>query len=278
MTWGINNWKEGPNPYFCKYLSEAQENSEMSQGVTVIISMSGFKSKLLCYSYRKKKPICQGLILLGTEMLSLNRRCEKISEIDSSHFIVFLCRSTCWTSKRQNHDWILWLLGAFIDFVSRCKLTALKLKQKEKTKVHRNLVYQGNILDSLRKIYFMTKGIVGGQWYDGRRGLFSCHCWDVRPEFMAMEPGGEWDESMPQVRDEECRLPFATFSIIDLAPGRRNSDICGHWRATFPKKMPPHFPDMLPDVSIIMSVSCSCSRPGHLSYLALSVNLSVPVS
>ena len=97
-------------------------------------------------------------------MLSLNIRYKKISEISSSqHFIVFLYRSTGWTSKRQSSDQILWFLGAFVDLVSKCKLTALRMKRKEKTRAHRSLVYPVNILDSFRKRYFVTEGIVGGQ-------------------------------------------------------------------------------------------------------------------
>ena len=43
-----------PNPYFCKHLSEAQENFEMSQGLTVIISISGFKLKISVLTLQKK--------------------------------------------------------------------------------------------------------------------------------------------------------------------------------------------------------------------------------
>lgn len=39
----------------------------------------------------------------------------------------------------------------------------------------------------------------------------------------------------------------------------------------------PRYLDVLSDVSIIMSVSCRPSGPGHLTYLPASMNLSVPI-
>lgn len=42
-------------------------------------------------------------------------------------------------------------------------------------------------------------------------------------------------------------------------------------------KMSPHYLDMLSDISIIMSISCRASGPGHLSYLLSSMNLSVSI-
>jgi len=41
--------------------------------------------------------------------------------------------------------------------------------------------------------------------------------------------------------------------------------------------MSPHDLDILSDVSIIMSISCRPSGPGHLTYLLSSMDLSVPV-
>lgn len=52
--------------------------------------------------------------------------------------------------------------GIFIDLVSKVKLRALKLKQKEKRSIHWHLVYLVNTQDSFRKGYFLNQGM----WVD----------------------------------------------------------------------------------------------------------------
>lgn len=52
--------------------------------------------------------------------------------------------------------------GIFIDLVFKVKLTALKLKQKEKRNIHGHLVYLVYTQDSFRKGYFVNQGM----WVD----------------------------------------------------------------------------------------------------------------
>lgn len=106
----------------------------MAQALTDIISISGFKLKLSMLMLQKNT--CQCPILLGTGEALISCMVHENSSVTSTAHSTsqpFSAERHARLPKDKGTTGFFGFWGLFIDLVSKFKLTALRLKPKEKT-------------------------------------------------------------------------------------------------------------------------------------------------